>query len=244
MKNFNILKVKDNAEKHYIDKGQQLFNVPFKIAVIGASQRSGKTSVIVNLLGRPEFYLNDFKPENIFIFSPSLTNDQKLIRFTKALKIPEQNLYKSYDEEVVNEIYEMIREEYEDNIQEKKKPNHYVIYFDDLGFTGSLRSGYNMIDKLVMNGRHLNISTIFAIQDNFQLSKQTRSNLSGLIIFSLSLKNLESIIDEHNYLTNKKEFVKLFRKATNKKHSFLVINYSNDFKHRYLDSHFLPLTLD
>ena len=107
-----------------------------------------------------------------------------------------------------------------------------------------MRSGYNMIDKLVMNGRHLNISTIFAIQDNFQLSKQTRSNLSGLIIFSLSLKNLESIIDEHNYLSNKKDFVKLFRKATNKKHSFLVINYSNDFKHRYLDTHFLPLTLD
>ena len=69
MKKFNILKVKDNAEKHYIDKGQQLFNVPFKIAVIGASQRSGKTSVIVNLLGRPEFYLNDFKPEYFYILT-------------------------------------------------------------------------------------------------------------------------------------------------------------------------------
>ena len=243
MKKYNILKCKDCAEKHYTNKGKQLFNIPFKLGVIGASQRSGKTNIIVNLLGRPEFYLNDFKGSNIFIFSPSITNDNKLKNLIKAKKIPEENTFSTYSEEVLGEVYKLIKEEYEEKIEEKKKPNDYLIYFDDLGFSGDLKGHYNMIDKVVMNGRHLNISSIFAIQDNFQLSKQTRSNLSGLIVFSLSLKNLESIIEEHNYLDNKKQFIKMFRKVTNKKHSFIVINYSNETENRYLDSNFMPIDL-
>tara|TARA_R110002124_G_scaffold175519_5_gene343308 strand:+ start:860 stop:1618 length:759 start_codon:yes stop_codon:yes gene_type:complete len=246
MKKYNILKCKDRAEKYYTDKGQQLFNIPFKIGLIGASQRSGKTTIALNLLARKEYYLNDFEGSNMFIFSPSITNDDKLTNLIKAKKIPPENLFTSYSEEVLEEVYELIKEEYEDKIENKKCPNNYLIYFDDLGFSGDLRGHYNMIDKVVMNGRHLNISSIFAIQDNFQLSKQTRSNLSGLIVFSLSLKNLESVIEEHNYLDNKKAFVKMFRKITNAGagHNFLVINYSNDFNNRYLDSNFMPIHLD
>tara|TARA_R110000803_G_scaffold134452_3_gene201534 strand:- start:10 stop:744 length:735 start_codon:yes stop_codon:yes gene_type:complete len=244
MKKYNILKCKDSAEKYYTEKGDQLFNMPFKIGIIGASQRSGKTSIAVNLLARPEFYLNDFDGKNMFIFSPSITNDNKLKNLIKAKEIPAENLFSTYSEEVLEEVYELIKEEYEDKIENKKKPNDYLIYFDDLGFSGDLRGHYNMIDKVVMNGRHLNISSIFAIQDNFQLSKQTRSNLSGLIVFALSLKNLESIIEEHNYLDNKKAFVKMFRKITNKNHGFLVINYSNPFKNRYLDSNFIPIQFE
>ena len=95
-----------------------------------------------------------------------------------------------------------------------------------------------------MNGRHLNISSLLLLQSYGQIAPDARKNLTGLILFSLSAKGLEQIIEEHNYLKNKKEFIRAFRKATNKKHSFFVINYSNDFKGRYLDSSFNPIDID
>ena len=44
-----------------------------------------------------------------------------------------------------------------------------------------------------------------------------------------------------NYLDNKKDFVKMFRKATEGRNKFLVVNFSND--NIYLDSEFNPIIL-
>ena len=75
MRKIKILKVKDDAEKYYTKK-KQIFDLPFKIAIIGASQRSGKTNWIINAVGRNKLYGKDFKPENIYIFSPSLNSSK------------------------------------------------------------------------------------------------------------------------------------------------------------------------
>ncbi len=48
-KPINIYKVKDKKEKYYTDKGL-LFNLPFRILMVGKSQFSGKSSCIINLL--------------------------------------------------------------------------------------------------------------------------------------------------------------------------------------------------
>ena len=51
MVKYEILKVRDKTDSYYIDV-PGLPNINFKIAIIGASQRSGKTTVILNMLIR------------------------------------------------------------------------------------------------------------------------------------------------------------------------------------------------
>lgn len=244
MKKIEILKVKDDAEKYYVSK-KQVFDLPMKLAVIGASQRSGKTNWIINALGRDEFYGKDFKPENIYLFGPSL-NSSKWKKFIEAKEIPPENLFSELNEDVLESLYEDVEEEYNDAIENKKIPPNKIIVFDDLGFGGAMRgrSKFGIVDKLVMNGRHFNLSSVFLIQSYKQISPDVRGNLSGLVVFNLSTRELESIVNEHNYLSSSKEFMKMFRKTTKKKHSTFIINYSNDPEALYQDSNFLPIQIE
>jgi len=243
MKKITILKVKDDAEKFY-SKKSQIFDLPMKLAIVGASQRSGKTNWIINALGRDKLYGKDFKPENIYIFSPSL-NSNKWQRFVEAKGVPEENLFSSLNEDELEILYEDVEDEYNDAIQNKKKPQNKIIIMDDLGFGGSLRgkSKFGILDKMVMNGRHFMLSSAFLVQSYKQLSPDVRGNLSGLVVFNLSTRELESIVHEHNYLENSKAFMKMFRNTTKKKFSNFIINYSNDPESLYMDQNFIPVKM-
>ena len=243
MKKIEILKVKDDAEKYYTKK-KQIFDLPMKLAIIGASQRSGKTNWIINALGRDKLYGKDFKPENIYIFSPSL-NSNKWQRFIEAKEIPEENLFSELDEGELEALYEDVEEEYYEAVDDKKRPPNKIVIFDDLGFGGALRgkSKFSIIDKLVMNGRHFNLSSAFLVQSYKQLTPDVRGNISGLVVFNLSTRELESVVHEHNYLESSKAFMKMFRATTKKKHSNFIINYSNDPEHLYMDKNFIPVKM-
>ena len=56
-----------------------LFNLPMKLLIIGRSQLSGKSNFLGNLLlsDDPRLYGDDFEGENIYLFTPSVT-DHKL----------------------------------------------------------------------------------------------------------------------------------------------------------------------
>ena len=243
MKKITILKVKDDAEKFYTKK-KQIFDLPMKLAIVGASQRSGKTNWIINALGRDKLYGKDFKPENIYIFSPSL-NSNKWQRFIEAKSVPEENLFSTLNEDELEVLYEDVEDEYNDAIQNKKTPQNKIVVMDDLGFGGSLRgkSKFGILDKMVMNGRHFMLSSAFLVQSYKQLSPDVRGNLSGLVVFNLSTRELESIVHEHNYLENSKAFMKMFRNTTKKKFSNFIINYSNDPEALYMDRNFIPVKM-
>jgi len=59
------------------------------------------------------------------------------------------------------------------------------------------------------------------------VSTNLRSNLTGAILFSTSMRELELISDDMNYLDKKKDFVSMFRRETDEPRSFLVVNFSN-----------------
>jgi hypothetical protein len=59
------------------------------------------------------------------------------------------------------------------------------------------------------------------------VSTNLRSNLTGAILFSTSMRELELISDDMNYLHKKKDFVSMFRRETDEPRSFLVVNFSN-----------------
>ena len=137
MKKYKIRNVKDKAESYYIKKNQ-LFDVPFRVAIIGRSQQ-GKGVVGVNLLASPDYYKDTFLPKNIFVISGSARTDNKLKRMIRALKIPPENVMTEYDEDLLKGIYEIIEDDYEAKVEKKKKPDQYLFYIDDIGFSGKLR---------------------------------------------------------------------------------------------------------
>jgi hypothetical protein len=243
MSKLSIYKVKDSAENHYIDK-EVIFNVPFRLLVVGRSYFSGKSNMICNLLLRDEFYNSDFSGNNIFIVSPSLDTDEKLQKLVQIKEIPEANLMMSYDEEMLTELYKMLEEEYEYCIDNKIKPEQKVIIFDDMSFSGALKAKeHGIINKMFSNGRHILLSVIVTAQKYTSISTSARENASGVIIFNSSNKQLETVEADHNVLPDgKKPFMKMFRECIQDKHSFFVVNYSNPIESRYLDCNFKPIT--
>tara|TARA_Y100001963_G_scaffold72961_1_gene101453 strand:- start:3465 stop:4199 length:735 start_codon:yes stop_codon:yes gene_type:complete len=226
-----ILKLKDKTDS-FTKKKNKTFDLPMRLLITGKTGM-GKTNILANLLlnENSEFYRKDFDPENIFIFSNSLDGDNKLKIIIRELDIPEENLYKKYDEEVVEVIYDMLMENYNEAIEDKEKPKMSLFIFDDVSFDNSLqgKEKESQMNRIFMNGRKFLISTIATSQKyggagGFGVG--LRENASGLILGKSSNKQLDLIEQDHNYLKNKKDFREMFLDNTKDKHDFLVINYS------------------
>ena len=229
-----ILKVKDSSDAFL--KKHSFFDMPFRILINGASQRSGKTTIILGLLLDPNFKYHDkFEGDNIYIVSDNKL-DNKLKLLMEYKEIPDSN-YMKYDEQVLENLYDEIEENFLLEKAEKKIVNR-IIIFDDCGYSGNLRNKTaGIISKLISNGRHLNLSQIYASQRFSMCSPILRSNITGAILFNTSMKELEMISDDFNYLNSRKAFIKMFRKETKEARSFLVVNFSNP-KSIYMNSEF------
>lgn len=227
MKEINVYKVKDKTDDNHI--AMPLFDLPFKILINGKSQLSGKTTLILNLLMNPEFgYSDKFDGENIYIVSDNkLDNKIKILMDFKD--IPKENLF-PYDEQVLEMLYDNLEEQFVEEMEDDGKASNKLIIMDDVGYSGNLKSkNFGMITKLAANGRHLNLSQIYTSQRFSMVSTSLRSNLTGAILFNTSMKELELIGEDFNYMTSKKKFIDMFRRETSKTpRSFLVINFSND----------------
>ena len=236
-KHLEIYKVIDKADNYYTKK-DLIFDLPLRIGIIGASQRSGKSSIIVNLVCRDEFYNKDFKGENIYIISPSIENDLKLKKMIEVKDIPDHNLFTEYDEGLLEELYNMLAEDYKNSVDSGETPTNKLIIFDDMSYSGALKNKtHGIISKLFCNGRHILVSTLLTSQKYSDLLTTCRENLNGAVLFSCSNKQLDLIEQDHNFLKNKKDFNNMFRDATKEKHSFFVVNYTNG-EDLYQDSNF------
>ena len=241
MNKYKILRMRDSSEKHYTKK-KRIFDIPFRLLVVGKSHLSGKTNLLGNLLLRPEYYYGDFKGENIYIISPS-SSDPKLQTIRDKLEIPQSNFIPQYDEMLLDGIINIIKDEYNEAIEDKKTPNNTLIVFDDMSFGGALLKRHSNIQRIFCNMRHYNTSCIITTQSYTDLLTACRENASGCYLFACSDRQLDSITDDHSYIP-KKQFRKMFRDITRDKHSYLAINYSNDANERYLDSDLKPINVE
>mgnify|MGYP003650134727 CR=1 FL=1 len=240
-KTYKILKVRDKNDSYYTPV-DRLFDLPFRLLINGKSQLSGKTSVILNLLLNPQFgYSNYFEGDDITIVSNNKL-DNKLSMMADKLDIPDENRIE-FDEDHLQILYEDMEEQFQEDVADGMKPKNKLIIFDDCGYSGSLRSYNkgNIIDKMICNGRHLNLSQIYTSQRFSQCSTCLRTNLTGAIMFSTSMKELELIAEDFNYTESKKQFIKMFRETTKIPRSFMVINFSNSPDEMYLDTEFQPI---
>ena len=113
-----------------------------------------------------------------------------------------------------------------------------------MSFGGNFTKKSNgILARIFSNGRHINLSIILTAQKYTDIPTSARENSSGAVFFSCSDKQLDLITDDHNF-HNKKVFKKMFRENTNEKHSFMVVNYSNNIDNRYLNKEFLPILIN
>ena len=232
-----VLKVKDKSDKQVIDMGI-LPDVRFFGLIVGKTG-SGKGVITTNMLLNPEFgYLNIFKGENIYIFSGSLTSDQKLAHLINLKEIDESNLYNNYDNDAMNELYDKLEEEYNDRQQNDMPMEYPLIVIDDLSFAMGRGKDFSALYRLAQNSRKLGISVLLTTQHYTQIPLAIRNNISFAVLFNTSVRNIEQIEQEHNYLPTKKMFMEMFREYVKTKRDFIVVNYSNNGLQIYLDKDF------
>lgn len=243
MKDFIIEKMRDNTDSYVTKKNNNLFDLPMRLLFI-AKTGDSKSTTLGNMLLKEEGYKLDFTPDKIFIFSGSLKGDAKINTIVNQLDIPQENLFDGYDDDVLNVVYEMLIEDYTDNIDEgitNKRLLNSLIIFDDLAFNGTLKAANkeNLIKKLFMNSRKFLVSVIVISQKYSSIGTELRENASGLIIGKASNKQVDLIEQDHNYLENKKQFRAIFKEATDIPYGKLVINFSKP--ELYFDANFKPL---
>ena len=240
---FKIDKMIDKTDNFTTKKDNNLFDLPFRLLLVARSGQ-GKSSVLGNLLLKKSGYRTDFDPEKIFIFSGSLKGDAKLNTMVEELEIPEENLFDGYSDEMLSVVYDMVVDEFCDLVDDgEDRPNklNSLFIFDDIAFSGALKqqNKEGMIKKIFMNGRKFNISVVVISQKFTSVGTSLRENATGIMIGASSGKQLASLEADHNYLKTKKEFIEIFRDATNKPFGMFVINFSKP--QIYFDKNFKPL---
>ena len=140
-------------------------------------------------------------------------------------------------------MYEVLKDEFNEKVNAKERPDHKLFLFDDMTASGDLKKHTNgAINKIFSNGRHVLINVIVTAQKYSDLPTFARENLSGGMFFAGTDRQLELIMDDHNYMEDKRQFKKMYSETTKEPHSFLVVNYSNHPDARYMDSDFVPIS--
>ena len=237
---YTILKIKDKTDSYYTYL-KDIFDIPMRLIIVGRSMLSGKSTVILNLLLRDKFYKDHFEGENIYIVSDNKM-DQKIRILKTEKEIPSDN-FVEFSESNLEKIYDEVEERCIEDVNDGKKPVNSLIILDDVAFSGGLKEKVNgTLARIACNGRHINLSMIVTAQKYSQLSTVIRTNASGAILFANSAKEVDAMEQDLNYLDNKKEFNRMFRKATDGRNKFMVVSFSND--EIYMDSSFTPIKLD
>ena len=232
-----ILKVIDKSDSYYTPM-DGIPDLPVRMVVVGKSQLSGKSTIILNMLLRPEFYGGQFEPEDIYLVSNNKL-DNKLRILADQLEVPGSNIMR-FSEDRLQSVYDHIEDMAAEAVEEGTIPVRSLVVVDDVAFSGDLKSKINgVMSQLACNGRHANISTITTAQKYSQLSTVIRTNCTAAILFGNSQRELDLITEDMNFLQTKKEFVNVFRDTTREKNSFMVCDFTSEGF--YLDSEFKPI---
>jgi hypothetical protein len=109
---------------------------------------------------------------------------------------------------------------------------HTLILSDDMDEQWK-KMDSQVMNKVITNSRHCNLSMIFLVQKMSMVPTIIRSNADCVIAFSTSChREFEAIFNEFSH-TSKKDFHKFFIDATSEPYSFLVCCIQGGKSHMY-----------
>lgn len=238
MPKFAIQPMHDEGHGDTID--HPIFNVPFRLLIIGRSGLSGKTTMLSNLLLRKRFYRNMWNGDNIYVISPSLDTDPKWRKICSELRIPAMNQQLEYDENWLTHRYEDAVDNHLHSVGPKKQR---LLVLDDTSFGGAMRKKrFGILNKYFCNGRHYNWTVMATAQQYNQLDTPQREN-SNFIFYQSTGDQARTIGTEHGYGMMPMQFVRFLNEHTREPHAFMAVDYSKGVR-RYLDRNFEEITPD
>ena len=190
---------------------------PFRILIIGSSG-SGKTNALLNLIE------NQRDIDKIYLYAkdPYKAKYQYLINKREGVGINHFNDLKAFIEysNDMSDVYKNI------NNYNPEKDNKILIVFDDMIADMIRNKKLNLIvTELFIRCRKLNISLVFISQSYFKVPKDVRNNSTHFFIMKIPNKReLQQIATNHSSDINTKDFIKVYKKCTDKPYSFLVID--------------------
>lgn len=241
----------NNPEDKYRIKHKLVPNVPFKFINLGASDRSGKTNKILNLITRPfdihdktgfDFYVNDFDVKNIYIICRQAHIDRKWRDYQKLSDIPKENVLDHYNEIEMRRLYDKLKANHLKSLSDGTPPVHSLVILDDIAADGSLvAKRHGAISLLACEGRQIFVSTIITAQYMSDIPPKFRTNTSAIIFHKCVAKELDDIADHffEGHKANRQLFMREFRKATKKPYSSFVMKLGDEYPYR--DDHFKPI---
>ena len=224
--NRKILKVIDKSDTYYTPM-DGIPDLPFRMIVVGKSQLSGKSNLILNILLREEFYKDMWSPEDIYVISNNKL-DNKLRILKEQMDVPSSNVMR-YSEGGLQGIYDHIEELAAEAVGFGEKPVNSLLVIDDCGYGGNLKETTDgVMSQIFSNGRHINLSVIVTGQKYTQMSTTMRTNATAAILFGNSAKEVDLMTEDHCFMPTKKAFREMFRNATKERNSFLAIDYTSE----------------
>lgn len=240
---------------------EYLLKPPFAIGLV-APKGSGKSTIIYNLISRPEFYYKKF--DQVWMFSPTFYLDDT---YAKA-RLNEERVVVNVDRfaptmvgiiDKVNAQIEAIktaiaqqamsmgwskdRQKDEIEAQKAEKLDRILIVIDDAVGVKALERG-SVISNSFSRHRHLHISFLYAVQIYKAMPPVVRVNLSAIILFRIYNRGeLKKIVEEQAVLVKDKTWLALYDHATKEPFSFLYINYKHP-QYRYFKRFTTPLVVE
>ena len=207
----------------------KFFKPPFILLAVGAVG-SGKSSYCYSIVKNFQKYFD------LLLVITGTRDSNKCWEDleTKKLNVVVKN---QFEEDTLTDLVEDLENTNEDARREKKKTTKTLMILDDVVFHHGVvrRNAANVLDQIIANHRHLDISMLFCSQSYMACNRNLRiCNLTGLILFRVNKNDLEKIAQEHKNLLSSDDFIEMYEQLQRRdKWTPLVINYRKPLESRF-----------
>jgi len=199
--------------------------------IISGASGSGKSNLIVNLLKsnkttkdnkHKKSYRNMFN--NIILVSPSAHT----IKDSPLENISNDQKFDSISEEV----FELVDSMTDDAIQENK---HTLLILDDISSQLRMKENEKILNQLIKNRRHLNLSIWIVTHKSTDASPALRSNANLIFLFRPKTTREIDTIQSEYMMMSKQRADEIMNAAYKDRYDFLLIDTSlrtgSDFRY-------------
>ena len=199
--------------------------------IISGASGSGKSNLIVNLLKsnkttkdkkHKKSYRNAF--DNIILVSPSAHT----IKDSPLENISDDQKFGSISEEV----FELVDSMTDDAIQENK---HTLLILDDISSQLRMKENEKILNQLIKNRRHLNLSIWIVTHKSTDASPALRSNANLIFLFRPKTTREIDTIQSEYMMMSKQRADEIMNAAYKDRYDFLLIDTSlrtgSDFRY-------------